>query len=73
MGLFKDYQYYVNIVALPCHFQVIWKWWKISPRSVDRTSKPGQLKESHQEFLDDPELQGNGFFFRPVSVHHSTK
>ncbi|XP_028987294.1 F-box only protein 36b [Betta splendens] len=37
--------------------EVIWRWWRISPRSVYRTSKPGQLKESHQDFLDDPELQ----------------
>ncbi|XP_026230865.1 F-box only protein 36b [Anabas testudineus] len=36
---------------------VIWRWWKISPRIVDRNSKPGELKESHQDFLDDPELQ----------------
>ncbi|KAK2822156.1 hypothetical protein Q5P01_022221 [Channa striata] len=36
---------------------VIWRWWKISPRIVDRNSKPGELKESHEYFLDDPELQ----------------
>ncbi|XP_033993535.1 F-box only protein 36b [Trematomus bernacchii] len=36
---------------------VIWRWWKISPRNVDRYSKPGELKESHQDFLDDALLQ----------------
>ncbi|XP_026005594.1 F-box only protein 36b [Astatotilapia calliptera] len=32
---------------------VIWRWWKISPRIVDRYSKPGELKQSHEDFLDD--------------------
>ncbi|XP_070774927.1 F-box only protein 36b [Enoplosus armatus] len=32
---------------------VIWRWWKISLRAVDRYSKPGELRESHQDFLDD--------------------
>nr|XP_046265582.1 F-box only protein 36b isoform X2 [Scatophagus argus] len=36
---------------------VIWRWWIISIRTVDRNSKPGQLRESHQDFLDDTELQ----------------
>ncbi|KAK9538964.1 hypothetical protein VZT92_004102 [Zoarces viviparus] len=36
---------------------VIWRWWKISPRAVDRYSKPGELKEPHQDFLDDTWLQ----------------
>ncbi|XP_029309759.1 F-box only protein 36b [Cottoperca gobio] len=36
---------------------VIWRWWKISLRTVDRYSKPGELKESHQDFLDDNWLQ----------------
>ncbi|XP_054452726.1 F-box only protein 36b [Anoplopoma fimbria] len=36
---------------------VIWRWWKISPRAVDRYSKPGELKEPHQDFLDDTTLQ----------------
>ncbi|XP_034743079.1 F-box only protein 36b [Etheostoma cragini] len=36
---------------------VIWRWWKISPRTVDRNSKPGELMESHQDFLDDTVLQ----------------
>ncbi|XP_073347733.1 F-box only protein 36b [Pagrus major] len=37
--------------------EVIWRWWKISLRTVDRNAKPGELKESHQDFLDDPRLQ----------------
>ncbi|XP_040000265.1 F-box only protein 36b [Xiphias gladius] len=36
---------------------VIWRWWKISLRTVDRYSKPGELRESHQDFLDDTWLQ----------------
>uniref|UniRef100_UPI0037E89F40 F-box only protein 36b n=1 Tax=Semicossyphus pulcher TaxID=241346 RepID=UPI0037E89F40 len=36
---------------------VIWRWWKISLRTVDRFSKPGELRESHQDFLDDVQLQ----------------
>ncbi|KAK5859450.1 hypothetical protein PBY51_021005 [Eleginops maclovinus] len=36
---------------------VIWRWWKISCRIVDRYSKPGELKESHQDYLDDTWLQ----------------
>nr|XP_040027684.1 LOW QUALITY PROTEIN: F-box only protein 36b [Gasterosteus aculeatus aculeatus] len=37
--------------------EVIWRWWKISPRVVDRLSKPGELKEPHRDFLDDRMLQ----------------
>ncbi|XP_047444899.1 F-box only protein 36b [Mugil cephalus] len=37
---------------------VIWRWWKISPRLVDRYSRPGEVKESHHDFLDDTRLQG---------------
>ncbi|XP_058485741.1 F-box only protein 36b isoform X2 [Solea solea] len=36
---------------------IIWRWWKISLRAVDRFSKPGELKESHQDFLDNTWLQ----------------
>ncbi|XP_038574318.1 F-box only protein 36b [Micropterus salmoides] len=38
---------------------VIWRWWKISLRTVDRGSKPGELRESHQDFLDDTCLHGD--------------
>ncbi|KAM4552442.1 F-box only protein 36b [Odontesthes bonariensis] len=37
--------------------EVIWRWWKISPRTVDRYSKPGEQRESHRDFLDDTWLQ----------------
>ncbi|KAM8726980.1 F-box only protein 36b isoform 1-T1 [Acanthopagrus schlegelii] len=37
--------------------QVIWRCWKISLRTVDKNSKPAQLKESHQDFLVDTGLQ----------------
>lgn len=47
----------VNIMitshTLTCYSQVVWRWWKISPRIVDRYSKPGELKQSHEDFLDD--------------------
>ncbi|KAF7669804.1 hypothetical protein LDENG_00124290 [Lucifuga dentata] len=39
------------------HFQVIWRWWKISPRIIDRFSKPGEQIECHKDFLDDQWLQ----------------
>ncbi|XP_028648021.1 F-box only protein 36a [Erpetoichthys calabaricus] len=32
---------------------IIWRWWKISLRSEHRDGKPGELIESHQDFLDD--------------------
>ncbi|XP_061587185.1 F-box only protein 36b [Cololabis saira] len=37
--------------------EVRWRWWKISPRVVDRLTKPGEQKESHCDFLDDTLLQ----------------
>ncbi|XP_063162737.1 F-box only protein 36 [Candoia aspera] len=37
--------------------EVIFRWWKISLRSEYREAKPGELKESHEDFLDDPSLQ----------------
>ncbi|XP_037537223.1 F-box only protein 36b [Nematolebias whitei] len=37
--------------------QVIWRWWKISPRAVDRHSKPGEERDSHPDFLDDTWMQ----------------
>ncbi|XP_050822142.1 F-box only protein 36 [Gopherus flavomarginatus] len=37
--------------------EVIFRWWKISLRSEFREAKPGELKESHEYFLDDPSLQ----------------
>ncbi|XP_034558267.1 F-box only protein 36b [Notolabrus celidotus] len=37
--------------------QMIWRWWQISLRAVDRNTRPGELKQSHQDFLDDTEQQ----------------
>ncbi|KAM9231114.1 LOW QUALITY PROTEIN: F-box only protein 36 [Leptosomus discolor] len=33
--------------------EVIFRWWKISPRSKYRESRPGEIKESHEDFLND--------------------
>uniref|UniRef100_A0A3B4AIY7 Uncharacterized protein n=1 Tax=Periophthalmus magnuspinnatus TaxID=409849 RepID=A0A3B4AIY7_9GOBI len=38
--------------------EVIWRWWKISLRAVDRLAGPGEVKLSHQEMLEDKQLQG---------------
>ncbi|XP_012716499.2 F-box only protein 36b [Fundulus heteroclitus] len=48
----KDFYYFAVTKS-----QVIWRWWKISARTVDRYTKPGEEKESHSVFLDDFELQ----------------
>nr|XP_034989863.1 F-box only protein 36 [Zootoca vivipara] len=37
--------------------EVIFRWWKISLRSEFREARPGELKESHEDFLDNPSLQ----------------
>ncbi|XP_030891681.1 F-box only protein 36 isoform X2 [Leptonychotes weddellii] len=37
--------------------QVIFRWWKISLRSEYRSTKPGEAKESHEEFLENSHLQ----------------
>ncbi|XP_055977390.1 F-box only protein 36 [Sorex fumeus] len=37
--------------------QVIFRWWKISLRSEYRFSKPGEVKESHKDFLQNAHLQ----------------
>ncbi|XP_024419590.1 F-box only protein 36 [Desmodus rotundus] len=37
--------------------QVIFRWWKISLRSENRSSKPGETKESHEDFLENSHLQ----------------
>ncbi|KAJ1088470.1 hypothetical protein NDU88_001627 [Pleurodeles waltl] len=36
---------------------VILRWWKISLRSEFRDARPGEFRESHQDFLDDTSLQ----------------
>nr|XP_007964728.2 F-box only protein 36 isoform X3 [Chlorocebus sabaeus] len=37
--------------------QVIFRWWKISLRSEYRSTKPGEAKEIHEDFLDNLHLQ----------------
>ncbi|XP_030621045.1 F-box only protein 36a [Chanos chanos] len=37
--------------------EVIWRWWKISLRVDLRGAAPGELKQSHDEFLHDSQLQ----------------
>ncbi|KAM5163473.1 F-box only protein 36 isoform 2-T2 [Mantella aurantiaca] len=39
------------------HREVILRWWKISLRSEFREARPGEQKESHEDFVDDPTLQ----------------
>uniref|UniRef100_A0A665U8Q6 F-box protein 36b n=1 Tax=Echeneis naucrates TaxID=173247 RepID=A0A665U8Q6_ECHNA len=46
---------------------VIWRWWKISLRAVDRYTKPGELKESHQDFLEDTWLQSHYDYLEHLS------
>nr|XP_054535486.1 F-box only protein 36 isoform X3 [Pan troglodytes] len=37
---------------------VIFRWWKISLRSEYRSTKPGEAKETHEDFLENSHLQG---------------
>ncbi|XP_051554221.1 F-box only protein 36b [Myxocyprinus asiaticus] len=37
--------------------EVIWRWWKISLRSDCRNTQPGQLRESHEDYIEDQRLQ----------------
>lgn len=37
--------------------QVIWSWWKISLRLDCKNAPPGQLRETHEDFLEDTCLQ----------------
>ncbi|KAM7107948.1 F-box only protein 36 [Ciconia maguari] len=36
--------------------EVIFRWWKISLRNEFRESRPGEIKESQEDFLDDSSL-----------------
>ncbi|XP_063093247.1 F-box only protein 36 isoform X3 [Cavia porcellus] len=38
--------------------QIIFRWWKISLRSEYRSARPGESKDTHEDFLDDSHLQG---------------
>nr|XP_045003258.1 F-box only protein 36 [Jaculus jaculus] len=37
--------------------QLIFRWWKISLRSEYRSAKPGETKETHEDFLENSHLQ----------------
>ncbi|XP_006984230.1 F-box only protein 36 isoform X3 [Peromyscus maniculatus bairdii] len=37
--------------------QIIFRWWKISLRSEFRSAKPGETKETHEDFLENSHLQ----------------
>ena len=42
---------------VPGILQVIFRWWKISLRSEYRSTKPGETKETHEDFLEKSHLQ----------------
>ncbi|XP_067157992.1 F-box only protein 36 isoform X2 [Apteryx mantelli] len=48
--------------------QVIFRWWKISLRSEFRDARPGEIKESHEDFLDDSSLHSNYDFLERLPV-----
>ncbi|XP_004868068.1 F-box only protein 36 [Heterocephalus glaber] len=48
----KDY--YQLLVT---HSQIIFRWWKISLRSEYRSARPGEAKDTHEDFLDNSHLQ----------------
>ncbi|XP_048362458.1 F-box only protein 36 isoform X2 [Sphaerodactylus townsendi] len=51
--------------------QITFRWWKISLRSEFRSAKPGELTESHDDFLDDPSLQIQiAYIFGPGILDH---
>ncbi|XP_010606419.1 F-box only protein 36 [Fukomys damarensis] len=37
--------------------QIIFRWWKISLRSEYRSARPGEEKDTHEDFLDNSYLQ----------------
>ncbi|XP_072296597.1 F-box only protein 36b [Eucyclogobius newberryi] len=59
--------YYLGITQS----EVIWRWWKISLRTSDRNTRPGELKESHMEMLEDARLQADiATVFGPEVLDH---
>ncbi|XP_046721175.1 F-box only protein 36a isoform X2 [Silurus meridionalis] len=47
--------------------RIIWRWWKISVRIRLQSLKPGEMKQSHEEFLTDDRIQ------RQISVIFGSK
>ncbi|XP_036412428.1 F-box only protein 36b isoform X2 [Colossoma macropomum] len=52
--------------------QVIWRWWKISLRTNSRNTKPGEVRESHSDYLEDSRLQSQvAMVFGPHVLQYS--
>ncbi|XP_066508721.1 F-box only protein 36-like isoform X2 [Hoplias malabaricus] len=52
--------------------QVIWRWWKISLRIDSRNTKPGEVIESHSDYLEDSSLQSQVLMvFGPEVLQYS--
>uniref|UniRef100_A0A8D2GY78 F-box only protein n=1 Tax=Urocitellus parryii TaxID=9999 RepID=A0A8D2GY78_UROPR len=47
--------------------EIIFRWWKISLRSEHRSSKPGETKETHEDFLENSHLQSKFDFLERLS------
>ncbi|KAM6948633.1 F-box only protein 36b [Aplochiton taeniatus] len=52
---------------------VIFRWWKISLRNDCRNAWPGEVKESHHDFLDDSRLQSQVSVVFGTRILHYTK
>ncbi|KAI4897695.1 hypothetical protein NFI96_015720 [Prochilodus magdalenae] len=53
-------------------FQVIWRWWKISLRTDSRNTKPGEVRESHSDYVEDKRLQSQvAMVFGPHVLQYS--
>nr|XP_033814226.1 F-box only protein 36 [Geotrypetes seraphini] len=53
--------------------EVIVRWWKISLRSEFRDAKPGELRETHHDFLEDSTLQVQiSIVFGPNTLEYVT-
>uniref|UniRef100_A0A8C6ZM66 F-box protein 36 n=1 Tax=Nothoprocta perdicaria TaxID=30464 RepID=A0A8C6ZM66_NOTPE len=48
--------------------QVVFRWWRISLRNECREARPGEIKESHEDFLDDSSLQSKFDFLERLPV-----
>ncbi|OCT81101.1 hypothetical protein XELAEV_18027914mg [Xenopus laevis] len=47
------------------------RYWKISLRNEFRGARPGEVKESHQDFVDDPTLQAQiAIIFGQKTLHY---
>ncbi|KAK3519640.1 hypothetical protein QTP86_017626, partial [Hemibagrus guttatus] len=54
--------------------QVIWRWWKITLRLESGSTRPGEVRESHSEFLEDRQLQSQVLMvFGPGVLQYSKR